>query len=383
MCIFAEIKPLDKMLKKFKVSWFKNFEKDFVFDLSETNGYEFNSDSVKNGIVNNAIVYGRNGSGKSNLGFAIFDIVEHLTDKWRDESNYRNYLNAYGDSSVAEFRYEFLINGKSVKYEYRKIDYKTLVYERLSIDDIDYVLFDRSLGDQFSVNFTGAETLNTTIADKTLSALKYIRSNTVLEVNDISRTFADFFLFVDKMLFFRGLEDRTFLGTEYEGQPIMKTIIEKDRVADFEKFLNDAKIECTLNILVNKLGEKTLAFNMNNRPIPFMDAASTGTSSLTLFYYWYLHVMESKVSLLFIDEFDAFYHHELSELVVEKLKETGVQFILTTHNTSIMSNELLRPDCYFIITGKGIRPLSKCTEKELREAHNLEKIYKSMVANEA
>ena len=62
---------------------------------------------------------------------------------------------------------------------------------------------------------------------------------------------------------------------------------------------------------------------------------------------------------------------------MEKLKETGVQFILTTHNTSIMSNDLLRPDCYFEMTKKHVSSLSKSTQKELREAHNIEKMYKA------
>ena len=96
-----------------------------------------------------------------------------------------------------------------------------------------------------------------------------------------------------------------------------------------------------------------------------------------LFYCWCLEIMKSNVSLVFIDEFDAFYHHELSKLVVKKLKESGVQFMLTTHNTSIMSNDLMRPDCYFLMNRNKILPLSKCTEKELREAHNIEKIYKA------
>lgn len=92
---------------------------------------------------------------------------------------------------------------------------------------------------------------------------------------------------------------------------------------------------------------------------------------------WYLQILRGGVSFVFIDEFDAFYHHELSRLVINKLKETGIQFIITTHNTSIMSNDLMRPDCYFLMNSRKILPLPKCTEKELREAHNIEKIYKA------
>ncbi len=368
------------MLRKFKVSNFKSFEKDFVLDLSETNGYEFNPNCIKNGIVNNALIYGHNGVGKSNLGFAIFDIIEHLTDKNRNESHYNNYLNAYNKSKTSEFYYEFLIHNRIVKYEYWKTDYKTLIFEKFTIDNEDIILFDRSNGNQFSVTLKGAETLNTIINDNQLSALKYIKSNTVLEDHENTQVFIDFFTFLDKMLYFRSLDDRTYLGLSDGRTEIVEDIIEKNNIKDFEKFLNDAGIECQLSI-VKVVDKKTLAFNFNGNILLFANVASTGTISLTLFYFWFQSIRDMKVSFLFIDEFDAFYHHELSALVVEKLKETGVQFVLTTHNTSIITNDLLRPDCYFLMNKKTIRSLSKCTSKELREAHNIEKMYKAGTFN--
>ena len=72
------------------------------------------------------------------------------------------------------------------------------------------------------------------------------------------------------------------------------------------------------------------------------------------------------------NEFDAFYHFELSELVQKKVNEIlGVQIFTTTHNTDLMSNDLLRPDCYFLLKDNSIRAISELTEKELRQAHNL------------
>ncbi len=53
------------------------------------------------------------------------------------------------------------------------------------------------------------------------------------------------------------------------------------------------------------------------------------------------------------------------------------QVILTTHNTSLMSNDLLRPDCYFLMYKDKINPLSELTDKELRLAHNIEKMYRA------
>ncbi len=42
-----------------------------------------------------------------------------------------------------------------------------------------------------------------------------------------------------------------------------------------------------------------------------------------------------------------------------------------------MSNDLLRPDCYFILANNQITPINKLTDQELRAAHNLQKLYKA------
>lgn len=68
------------MLTKFSVNNFKSFNDEFVVDLKNSNGYNFNKKSVNQGIVENAIVYGKNGIGKSNLGLAIFDIIDQGPD---------------------------------------------------------------------------------------------------------------------------------------------------------------------------------------------------------------------------------------------------------------------------------------------------------------
>jgi len=365
------------MLRKFKVSNFKSFEKDFELDLTEVNGYEFNKESIKNGLVNNALVYGHNGVGKSNLALAIFDIIEHLTDKQRNEGVYRNYLNAYCNSDFASFYYEFYINNKIVSYEYKKSDYKTIIYEKLTIDSQNVISFDRENETSALIKLKGTETLKTEIDNKELSILKFVKNNSDLESNEINDTFSKMFSFVEKMLYFRSLLDRTYIGLDVGSKHILEDIVKKKNVEDFESFLNNAGIECNLSI-VDDIDKKTIAFDFNGKKIPFQDVASTGTSALALFYFWYQNIKNSsEVSFVFIDEFDAFYHHSLSALIIEKLKETGVQFILTTHNTAVITNDLLRPDCYFLMGKKKIQSLSNSTSKELREAHNIEKMYKA------
>lgn len=366
------------MLTKFSVSNFKSFNKEFVFDLQNTNGYNFNRESVIEGIVENAIVYGKNGVGKSNLGLAIFDIIEHLTDNEHGDSQYSNFLNALSSEKYATFHYEFLIDSKRIVYIYKKTDNRNLVYERFSIGETLIAEIDREVSSKAKINLKGAESLNNDIKNDSLSLLKYIKNNSVLDEDDVyNKVFLCFFKFVEGMLFFRSLEGNTYLGIEVGTRGIQQDIIEKGNVKNFETFLNKAGIECKLKV-VKESDKNVIAFEFKGKTISFYKIASQGTRALALFYFWLQRLQEqSRVTFLFIDEFDAFYHHELSKLIVKELKKLKIQFVLTTHNTSIMTNDLLRPDCYFIMNKDIIKSLSKSTDKELREAHNLEKMYKA------
>ena len=272
------------MLRKFKVSNFKSFEKDFELDLTSVNGYEFNKSSIKNGIVNNALVYGHNGVGKSNLALAIFDIIEHLTDKQRNENSYRNYLNAYCEKKYASFIYEFYLNSKVVIYEYKKTDYKTIVFEKLTIDNKVVIFYDRDKNNSAQINLKGTETLKTDIENRELSILKFVKNNSDLYIDEINDTFIALFSFVDKMLYFRSLLDRTYIGLDVGAKHILEDIVKKNNVEDFEFFLNSAGIECKLSI-VEEVDKKTIAFNFNGKMLPFQDVASTGTYALALFYF--------------------------------------------------------------------------------------------------
>lgn len=366
------------MLAKFRVSHFKSFRKNFEIDFTKAGKYDFNKECINNGLINNAIIYGKNGTGKSNLGFAIFDIIGHLTDKENAEQDYEHYINAKSNASFVEFFYEFNFGGNIVNYRYQKEDFHTIIYESFSINGTELAFIDRKKSNIATIKFEGAETLKTDLENNTeISVLKYIQKNTILNTNATNTVFKTFMSFVDKMLFFRSLKDNLYIGFDTRKGSITDEIIERDNIKDFERFLNRAGIDCELKV-VDNFGKKVLAFKFEEKEIPFFDIASQGTLSLTVFYAWFQDVREkNKVSFLFIDEFDAFYHHELSELVVEELKKTGVQFVLTTHNTSVMSNDLLRPDCYFIMNKERIASLPYLTDKELREGHNLEKIYKS------
>ena len=134
-------------------------------------------------------------------------------------------------------------------------------------------------------------------------------------------------------------------------------------------------INCRLELKKLPDGQKELYFS-HNKLIPFFENASSGTLALVNLYRRFL--INSEPSFIYLDEFDAFYHYELSNKVLLLLKKRypNCQLIMTTHNTNLMSNKILRPDSIFILAQNGrLTNLQNATNRELREGHNLEKMY--------
>jgi len=368
------------MLKKFTVKNFKNFEHKLIFDLSEIKNYKFNKEAINNNLVKTSIVYGINGSGKSNLGYAVFDIVKHITSKQINDRVYLNYQNANSNTNEVEFFYEFKFNKNIVSYYYTKTSYNSLVKEEIRIDNKIYLSVDRSSNKQAIINAKGAETLNKNLQDSNISIINYVKNNALLDkTNKENKLFYKLIDFIDKMLFFRSLNDGNFyMGYMQGGRNLTQDIINKNNVKKFEAFLNKLGIDCKLDTFEDSLNNsKEIVQVFKNKKLPFLDIASTGTRALTLFYFWFQRIEEDKIKFVFVDEFDAFYHYELSRAIIKILKEKNIQTVVTTHNISLMTNDLLRPDCYFIIDSNKIKNIANLTNKELREAHNLEKMYKA------
>ncbi|GAB7128635.1 hypothetical protein JCM19000A_31430 [Silvimonas sp. JCM 19000] len=368
------------MLHKFSVRHFRNFSEWLHFDLTSQQ-YEFNESAVNKGIVRHAMIYGPNGGGKSNLGLAMVDPVLHLIDSPSYFSSLENnYLNGKKQDIIAEFVFEFRIDDVDIIYSYGKKSITKLVYESLSIDGIDILHIDRRNSHLANIELKGAEHLKKDVGDSGISLLKYINSNSILDDTKTNKTFAKLLKFIEGMVFFRSLHANNkgeYIGKNIGVKRLSQSIIETDSLSDFEKFLNDAGIECSLIVDVDASGNKAIYFDFGETKLEFGTVASTGTLSLGIFYFWWLRLKSGAVTFAYIDEFDAFYHHSLASTIVEKIIASQAQTILTTHNTGVMSNDLLRPDCYFVLD-RNIAPITELTEKDLRKAHNLEKIYKGL-----
>ena len=150
----------------------------------------------------------------------------------------------------------------------------------------------------------------------------------------------------------------------------------KDAVRIFQTFLNDFGVDCKLIVLKEADGKNHIYFD-HKTPLAFFENMSSGTMLLTKFYVQFMTI-KPRPSFIFVDEFDSYYHYELSEKIVRLLEdEFDCQVVLTTHNTNLLSNSIMRPDCFLILHDGKLTPICDATTRELRQGHNLEKLYLS------
>lgn len=368
---FCKLNTIITMLTKFAVTNYRGFKDRIELDLSNPNGYEFNNFAIKDGLVKDLMIYGPNGSGKSNLGYAIFDIVNHLTQKNKQANAYSNFSYAWNGQPVI-FEYGFMFDGARIDYQYSKNNQGILITETIKANN--KLLFDRKEGHIY-INeelFPLQQSVKNDLLAQAnnVSLVSYLRNVFPMSKEDpINRIFD----FVDNMLWFRCLQDRGYIGFEIGTTRLEEYIIDHGLVKDFADFVNAVSKQNLVFDNPNP-GEKMIYCIIDGNRIPLSSIESTGTDSLKLLYYWLSKL--SSASFVFIDEFDAFYHYELAFEVCKRLFTQNCQVILTTHNTYLMTNDLLRPDCYYLIDGKQVKPINKCTLKDLRQGHNLEKLYR-------
>lgn len=363
------------MLKKFQVKNYKGFKDTLSWDSSDTRDYSFRKNLVENKIAKKTVVFGKNGSGKSSLCTAVVDITAHLLDAEKDDLPPHLYTYVGNKEQLADFSYVFQFGKDEVIYKYQKTNLTTLSFESITVNGKEMLVHNFVDEKNNFIRIPGAENLRTQGLQKQLSVVKYIYNNTIQDENSVISKIMNF---VSGMLYFRSLRDANkYIGYKLGSEKLNEIILNGGRLEDFNIFINDMGLDYALVPLKLMSGALTIGAKFeNDNVVEFESIASSGTKTLMLFYCWFIEFR--KLTFLVIDEFDAYYHHELSEKILSIIQRfDNMQSMVTTHNVTLLHTEYTRPDCAYVIENKSISNLSNLTKKELREAHNIEKLYRA------
>ena len=248
----------------------------------------------------------------------------------------------------------------SCDFENNKFNFKNLKNINAETASIDRYLQSLEIGDEEELQ------------EPKLPFLRWLISNVALSNDSVLIKLANY---VRRMLIIT-TEDAMLSLPRRMNDNFYELLEDSDRLKDLEDFLNEMGIECKLILQRLPDGQRELYFG-HEKLVPFYETASSGTLALVDLYRR-LIPRSWDPAFIYLDEFDAFYHYEMSEKVINffKRRYPKCQIIMTSHNTNLMTNRLIRPDCLFILSRAGtLTALSNATERELREGHNLEKMY--------
>lgn len=360
------------MLLRFQVKNFKQFQ-DLTLDFQNVRNYKINKNCLvkRQDVLKTLLVYGPNASGKSNLGLALFDIVQHLFDHKTNPGSYFYYINADNPDQPASFCYEFKFGKDIVRYEYSKVSAKKLVSERLQVNkELVFSLDKQTNKKDFShLKQWGLSTLNSLFKDEDMSFLRYAANNANLKRTSPIIKLMDF---VSNMLWFRRANDgNDFIGFQNKVENIDQYIVDNGLVTKFEQFLKNYGVNESLEIV--QLPDRKAIYTKHKQMFPLFSTMSSGTSALAILFYW--SCFFEKTSFIFVDEFDAFYHSKVAEDVFQYFKSLKQQVVLTAHNTNLLDHRYTRADCCFELSQGCLKSFADRTTREIRAGNNLEKLY--------
>lgn len=292
------------MLKRFTVSNYKNFKDEISLDFSKIGEYSFNAD-----CLSMRLIYGRNATGKTNFGRALLDIKILLYGMFRNDEN--SVLINADSQDTAKFIYEFQFGSDEVIYKYSRFANTELCDEELYINGeaIFKCDFKNSKFDFKGLSIISAETVNTNRYLKkdemdneyVLPFLRWLINNTAFSDDSVLIRLSKY---VRKM-------DMITVGHDllYSNRNFLENLKNPVYLHNFEDFLNVMGIECKLVLQELPDGQAELYFSQN-KLVPFYSTASSGTLALTSLY----QKIVSNCSLIYIDDFAAFYHYEMAEI---------------------------------------------------------------------
>ncbi len=365
------------MLLRFSVSGYRGFDGPIEIDFTDKKNYQFGKDCVRGEVLDKIVIVGGNGAGKTNFGYALVDIITTVTGFTRDigQMDERCFLNGYSREGKAEFCYEFIHRGSRIEYSYSKGSPTSILSERLVVDRS--TLFDYSASDPASGTYDLAR-LGLAMDDVTGldGSVSLIRTCSEKRRTSGDPAIEAVWRFARQALYYRAMWKKDeHIGLMDTDDDVEGYIIDNGYLEEFLEFLKDVGLECG-NICPSG---RELAIRTGEKEIPFADAASRGTMIMCRLFCWIKRCRDSE-ALIFFDDFDDMFHFATARAAITRIISSNrSQCIFVTHNSGLITNDFLRPDCCFILESGRLSSLASRTEKDIRKGHNLEKMLRDGV----
>ncbi|MCJ0570564.1 ATP-binding protein, partial [Enterococcus cecorum] len=221
-----------------------------------------------------------------------------------------HFLNLETEPEFAIFEYVFNFNNHIVEYNYAKKNYDDIVSEELFIDGDLMIKYNKETQNKY-INLKNGSEINFEKLrnDQSLVKLAYVYStgtNSNTETKD--NIFNQFMRFVDSMLSFDSIYGNHYQGYTTGSGNIAETIIEKNKVKEYQEFLSDLGINYDLFEKEIDDTKHIYARFPSGKEANFFSIMSKGTVALSLFFMWYMQMIDG-IQFMFIDEFDSYFHH--------------------------------------------------------------------------
>ena len=368
------------MLINFKVKNFRSIKDEVILDMQATKDKTSKEQAVfevgKIALLKSTAIYGPNASGKSNIikAFAVFHkmILESMlrSNVNIDLPNEYFKLNSETENKPSFFEMKFLIDDKVFLYGF-EIDKKKVCAEWLKQEKGNKILFERT-EQEIKLNKYFKEA-TATLKKQTAERVLFL---SILAANngEISKSVVKL---IQKMNVISGTQRGNtlnfsfsqFLGNSKVSERMKEFILKADfGVVDIkasQKMISAKQVQNIPDKFKevffkedSKIAERSLKFlhkkyntngkEVGNEPLDFFAEESDGTQQMFALSAPFIDTLENG-KVLFIDEIDASLHPLLCQYLIslfnsKEKNSKNAQLIFTTHDISLLKEELLRRD---------------------------------------
>ena len=356
------------MLIRFWVQGYRCFGDRVEIDLTDKKNYRYGKECVRGDFLDKMVVLGNNNAGKTTFGYAMTDIVSTVGGFSKDigQRNRECFLNRDVPTDRATFHYDLSKKGSVISYEYSKSSPDDILSERLAIDR--HTVFEYDLSKSTEVFLDPGIDVDLPMPDGKRSLI--LAASEARRLNPDSPAGVVMEFATHSLYYMAMWKHDVHIGMADEEDDAERSVIQNGHVDLFRSFLKEV---CSIDLDLFAEGDR-LMVRKSEGAIPFKDSVSRGTMIACRLYAWIMRCRDRN-ALIYFDDFDDMFHYKTSENAIRTIiSQNSSQCIFVTHNTGLVSNDFLRPDCCFIMANGDLRSLASLTDKDIRRGHNLEKM---------